>query len=186
MQDGTLLRLPSRVTFVLTDWAAHSIGRGRLQPADAYLPPCLRPAQAAPSPAAAPAATLPHEPFIAGGPAGAAAEPGPAAPAEAAAAAATGPGELDAQPTSSAVTLPLDEHQRRAAEQDVMQPPPASQPGQEAESGEVAGQRPAVSCRVVRRGAEFVAVEGCKPQFTGGLAALVCRLQVHWSAVVGD
>ncbi|KAL4421994.1 hypothetical protein ABPG77_011017 [Micractinium sp. CCAP 211/92] len=168
VQDGTLLRMPSNVTFVLTDWAAHSIGKGRLQPTDAYLPPCLRPAPEAPAAAAIASDMPPEQPSGAGGPAGGAVEPGAAAPAEAAAAAAARPAALAEGPASSVVTQPLDEQQLEAALQDVMQPALASQQEQEAESREAAGQRPTVRCRVVRRGAEFVAVEGCKPHFTGG------------------
>ncbi|KAL4431115.1 hypothetical protein ABPG75_006371 [Micractinium tetrahymenae] len=172
VQDGTRLRLPKGVAFVLTDWAAHSIGRGQLQPTELYLPPCLRHAPEPPASAAPAAMTPPHEPADAGGPARAAAEPGPATPAETAAVAAGGPAALEARPASSAITEPLNEQQREAAEQDVMQPAPASQQEQEAESGEMAerrpGRAPSVRCRVARRGAQFVAVEGCKPQFTGG------------------
>lgn len=177
MQDGTLLRMPSNVTFVLTDWAAHSIGKGRLEPTEAYLPACLRPAPEAPAAAAIASDMPPEQPSGAGGPAGGAAEPGAAAPAEAAAAAAARPATLAEGPASSVVTQPLDEQQLEAALQDVMQPALASQQEQGAESREAAGQRPTVRCRVVRRGAEFVAVEGCKPHFTGGHWAGGCCAQ---------
>ena len=164
MGQGASVRLPEGVAFVTPDWVSRSIPKHHLLPEEQFRPPGLAPAPA--SPAAATQAAAGHDGAGTGGqqqqeqqeqqqpqqrehPTGAdAKQHRDAAPA--------GP-----EPTSSTATVPFSSQQMWAA-------------GQDAQQQDVL-QGPAF-CRVERRGSEFVAVQGAKPLYTGGAAAVLGSL----------
>ncbi len=163
------LPLPEGVAFVTPDFISTSIAKQQLQPTDAHTPAFLKPPPPAPASAPQPAAAAA---------AGAPLQPGKRAAGESdsrATPAGWQGGEAEAaqqqqqqqqqQPASSVVTQPLDEAEQRALEEGVLS-------SQDVQQDQAAGQQQAQqaqqACRVVRRGAEFVAIRGVKPRFTGG------------------
>ena len=126
-----------------------------LQPAEAYRPACVAPPAPPPQ-----AAQQPASPTRQVSPASFGAA-GPAAPAQLAQ---LQQPEAGQGPSYSDVTAPLSEAALSAALADAQQD--AQQPAAgEQQQGAAPRARP---CRrVVRRGAEFVAVEGVVPQYTG-------------------
>lgn len=168
--------LPEGVSFVCPDFISTSIAKQQVQPTEAHKPAFLKPAPpAAPPPpaakagaaAAAAAAGKPAQPRV-----GVAAGESPDSEGGAAGWR-HGQAEVNQQqqPASSVATQPLDEAEQKALEEGVL----SSQDVQQDQAG---GQQQAQQAqqpwRMVRRGADFVAVSGVKPRYTGKLGMLAC------------
>ncbi|PRW58402.1 DNA polymerase lambda [Chlorella sorokiniana] len=165
------LMLPEGVAFVTQDFIPSSIAKQQVQPAEGHAPAFLKPAPPAPpQAAAAPAAAA------AAAAAGAQAQPhvrvaGEESDSRGSPAAwqrnqAEGQQQQQQQqPASSVATQLLDEAEQQALEDGVVSPQDVQQ---DQAGGEQPPQQAQLPCRVVRRGAEFVAVRGVKPRYTGG------------------
>ena len=172
-----LLRLPRGVAFVTTAWVAQTIAKRERQPEGPFLPACLTPAPPAPAPAPPAAAEAAGDGGQAVGSQGQEAQQEhrqqageqqqqqhlqqPPAP------------ELER--ASSVASICFNEEELRVAQQDTLQPPAmpsvAAEGGteqQQQQQGQQQRGQQLAPCRVERRGSEFVAVRGVKPQYTGG------------------
>ena len=178
-----LLCLPRDVAFVTTAWVAQTIAKREPQPEGPFLPACLTPAPPAPAPAlpaaAAEAAGDDRQDI------GSQGQQEQQEQQEQRPQSGQQAGEqqqqrhsqqlaaVELERASSVASISFNAEELRVAQQDTLQPP--AMPSAAAEGGEEQqgqqqqgqGQAPA-PCRVVRRGSEFVAVQGVKPQYTGG------------------
>lgn len=149
------VRVPAGVALVTPDWVGRSIAKQQLQPADQFQPGFLT---APPPPPPAPA------PSTSGG----AAQQAP--PEQQQQQEQAGPAVEEPAPASSVATRPFTEQEREAAQHGVVDSRPAAGGGHEQPPPALGSQvEPRELCRLVRRGSEWVAVKGVKPQYTGGL-----------------